>query len=436
MAMFSERIVGETPELRRGGRADALRRPPRGRRARAARADGAGRRRRPPPTTASRSSSPSTTAAGRRSSTPRATFDGDDRGGVPRATSTRPRCTTRTCIIRTSGEQRLSNYLLWQSAYSELVFTDVLWPDFSRADFEAALARVRRAPAALRGALMATRRARRAPRRARPGVRPRRARPRRRSRPIAFAIAIIVGRAAGSSRPALLALGFVCLHELFRMYERVRPVRLAGFLGAHRARRRGARAAASARSCWRPWRRCPLVFLLGAGDARREGALDRGDGAHAARHRSGSGSRSRTRSCCASCRTATAIIVDVLVGTFIGDTGAYLGGRAFGRRRLAPRDLAEQDRRGAGRSGCSTAVLARVAAGLYQDWLSRGEALLLGVASASPRRSATCSSRSQARRGHQGRRRRCSAPTAARWTASTPRSSRSSPATTSGWRCL
>ena len=43
-------------------------------------------------------------------------------------------------IIRTSGEQRLSNYLLWQSAYSELHFTDVLWPDFSRADFEYALA--------------------------------------------------------------------------------------------------------------------------------------------------------------------------------------------------------------------------------------------------------------------------------------------------------
>jgi undecaprenyl diphosphate synthase len=43
-------------------------------------------------------------------------------------------------LIRTSGEQRLSNYLLWQSAYSEFVFTDVLWPDFGRADFEAALA--------------------------------------------------------------------------------------------------------------------------------------------------------------------------------------------------------------------------------------------------------------------------------------------------------
>jgi undecaprenyl diphosphate synthase len=51
-------------------------------------------------------------------------------------------------LIRTSGEQRISNYLLWQAAYSELHFTDVLWPDFSRADFEHALdsyeARVRR----------------------------------------------------------------------------------------------------------------------------------------------------------------------------------------------------------------------------------------------------------------------------------------------------
>jgi len=43
-------------------------------------------------------------------------------------------------IIRTSGEQRLSNYLLWQSAYSELVFRDELWPDFTREAFEASLA--------------------------------------------------------------------------------------------------------------------------------------------------------------------------------------------------------------------------------------------------------------------------------------------------------
>ncbi|MCU0790354.1 MAG: isoprenyl transferase [Nitratireductor sp.] len=42
-------------------------------------------------------------------------------------------------IIRTSGEQRLSNFLMWQAAYSEFVFTDTLWPDFGPAEFEAAL---------------------------------------------------------------------------------------------------------------------------------------------------------------------------------------------------------------------------------------------------------------------------------------------------------
>jgi undecaprenyl diphosphate synthase len=42
-------------------------------------------------------------------------------------------------VIRTSGETRLSNYLLWQSAYAEFVVLPVLWPDFDRKDFEAAL---------------------------------------------------------------------------------------------------------------------------------------------------------------------------------------------------------------------------------------------------------------------------------------------------------
>ncbi len=42
-------------------------------------------------------------------------------------------------LIRTSGERRLSNFLLWQSAYSELVFTDTLWPDFTKSDLADAL---------------------------------------------------------------------------------------------------------------------------------------------------------------------------------------------------------------------------------------------------------------------------------------------------------
>ncbi len=42
-------------------------------------------------------------------------------------------------LIRTSGEHRISNFLLWQCAYSEMVFHDALWPDFSREDFESCL---------------------------------------------------------------------------------------------------------------------------------------------------------------------------------------------------------------------------------------------------------------------------------------------------------
>jgi undecaprenyl diphosphate synthase len=47
-------------------------------------------------------------------------------------------------IIRTSGEQRLSNFLLWQAAYSELVFVPIYWPDFDRAALEGAIAEYRR----------------------------------------------------------------------------------------------------------------------------------------------------------------------------------------------------------------------------------------------------------------------------------------------------
>jgi len=47
-------------------------------------------------------------------------------------------------VVRTSGEHRVSNFLLWQLAYSELVFTDVLWPDFRREDLFAAVAEYQR----------------------------------------------------------------------------------------------------------------------------------------------------------------------------------------------------------------------------------------------------------------------------------------------------
>jgi undecaprenyl diphosphate synthase len=66
-------------------------------------------------------------------------FDGGDEADF-QALLYAPEMHDPDLVIRTSGEQRLSNYLMWQSAYSELVFRDELWPDFDRAAFEACLA--------------------------------------------------------------------------------------------------------------------------------------------------------------------------------------------------------------------------------------------------------------------------------------------------------
>jgi undecaprenyl diphosphate synthase len=66
------------------------------------------------------------------------TFTGKDEDDF-RAHMYAPEMHDPDLIIRTSGERRLSNYLMWQSAYSELVFRDELWPDFSRQAFEESL---------------------------------------------------------------------------------------------------------------------------------------------------------------------------------------------------------------------------------------------------------------------------------------------------------
>ena len=72
------------------------------------------------------------------------------------------------------------------------------------------------------------------------------------------------------------------------------------------------------------------------------------------------------------------IIVDVLVGTFVGDSGAYIGGRWFGQRKLAPSVSPNKTVEGL-LIGMVTAVLATWLAGTYQDWLSGTDALLLGI---------------------------------------------------------
>jgi phosphatidate cytidylyltransferase len=69
----------------------------------------------------------------------------------------------------------------------------------------------------------------------------------------------------------------------------------------------------------------------------------------------------------------------VLVGTFVGDTGAYLGGRAFGRRRLAPAISPHKTIEGLV-LGMFCAIVSVWFASLYQPWLRKSDALILGVA--------------------------------------------------------
>jgi phosphatidate cytidylyltransferase len=194
---------------------------------------------------------------------------------------------------------------------------------------------------------------------------------------VAYAIFII---AAGGwvFAVGILLLGFVCLHELFRMYDHVRPVRLAGFLAlgglAVAALEGGERQVLLALVAF-----VPLMFLLGLAVPRGEGpSLTAGMSltmlgvvwvgmaiAHAILLRGTT--------------HGDGIIVDILVGTFVGDTGAYLGGRYFGRRRLAPRISPNKTVEGL-LIGFVAAVVGTWAAGLYQDWLTHGQAVILGAA--------------------------------------------------------
>jgi phosphatidate cytidylyltransferase len=171
----------------------------------------------------------------------------------------------------------------------------------------------------------------------------------------------------------LIVLGGVCMHELYGMYERARPARLAGFLalaGLLLAALYGSQVqvllvAACA---------LPLAFgltlalprpsvgglaatLLGIywiGFALAHAVLLRG------------------------LPHGEAIVIDVLVGTFLGDTGAYLGGRMFGRRPLASTISPNKTVEGLA-IGMVCAVLGVWIAGRYEEWLPGTHALVLGL---------------------------------------------------------
>jgi phosphatidate cytidylyltransferase len=172
----------------------------------------------------------------------------------------------------------------------------------------------------------------------------------------------------------LFVLGCICMHELYAMFARAHPVRLAGFLALA-----GLLVAAN----WGDQFQVLLVLVA---------ALPLLFGLTVLQPRPSVGGIALTLLgiCWIGLALAHAvllrglphglgIVIDVLVGTFVGDTGAYLGGRLFGRRPLAPAISPNKTV-----EGLLIGMLCTIAgvwiAGRYQEWLPGGHALVLGLA--------------------------------------------------------
>jgi len=194
---------------------------------------------------------------------------------------------------------------------------------------------------------------------------------------IAFAIAIIYFGGAVFAL-GVLALGLVCISELFTMLERMKPVRLAGFLGIS-----GLVAAAALGDANDVLLALvaflPVLFGLTLLSPIRErislslaatvlGVYWIGLGvANAVLLRE--------------LEHGGALVFMVLLGTFLGDTGAYLGGRAFGTRRLAPRVSPNKTWEGLGIGVLVCVGSVWYASRTYDgNWITGTEGLLLGVA--------------------------------------------------------
>jgi phosphatidate cytidylyltransferase len=155
-------------------------------------------------------------------------------------------------------------------------------------------------------------------------------------------IAIIFVDVGGLAFAVLMALvSVLCLVELYRMLERWKPIPVIGYIAAV------ALTVSIAGTLLG-------IFWIGLGFAHAELLRELPHG--------------------------NAIVIDVMVGTFLADTGAYLGGRLFGRRPLAPSISPNKTVEGLG-LGMFTAIVAVFIAGRFQQtWLTEGDSLLLGVA--------------------------------------------------------
>jgi len=189
---------------------------------------------------------------------------------------------------------------------------------------------------------------------------------------IAFAITIIVAGGIWFTL-GLTVLAILCLGELFDMFSDAEPVRLAGFIGV--AGVMGAAYVGEDMHVLLAFMAFfPVLFVVTLMQ-QRAGALGMALTAFGV---AWIGVSLAHGILLRELPHGGGIIVDILVGTFVGDTGAYLGGRWFGRNKLAPHVSPNKTVEGL-LIGMFTAILATWLAGTYQDWLSGTDALLLGL---------------------------------------------------------
>ncbi len=171
----------------------------------------------------------------------------------------------------------------------------------------------------------------------------------------------------------LFVLGAICMHELFAMYARANPVRLAGFIALA-----GLLGAALYGGQYQLVLVAVLVLPLLFGMTLASPRPSVGGLAATLLGIYWIGFALAHAVLLRRLPHGEAIVIDVLVGTFLGDTGAYLGGRMFGRRPLAPSISPNKTVEGLA-IGMLCAVLGVWIAGRYEEWLPGTHAIVIGV---------------------------------------------------------
>ncbi len=175
----------------------------------------------------------------------------------------------------------------------------------------------------------------------------------------------------------MLAIALVCLTELYRMLPRWRPVPIVGYAST---------AAMIAAAHYSHTERAVLEVAMATLPVAFVAVIAAGRGGTPTVSIAGTmlgvwwlGLAFAHAVLLRQVHHGNAILIDVMVGTFLGDTGAYLGGRLFGRRLLAPEISPKKTVEGLV-CGMLVAILAVFVAGLYETWMTQGDSLALGVA--------------------------------------------------------